>query len=257
MTANGEEPANATEGDSAANPGAWSTGMEAMSVGLPPAASSSNTSVNAPAAGAAKKTKRGQFLAVPIPRVDPALGNGLIGVAAYIFKLDPADRVSPPSVVGAFAMWMDGGSIGGGLGGKLYMKEDRFRVTGGGVCRLALRPRRDFRREQPHRQCSDQPGGLWRARQRASSNRAEQLPRRELEGWQAENRTARRAPAGIAGVDHGRDRQGSEGEQPLARHTPTTRATAPTTRAAESRSMPASTFTPIRSGAMLPSIATK
>ncbi|HZF14594.1 MAG TPA: BamA/TamA family outer membrane protein [Steroidobacteraceae bacterium] len=102
-----------------------------MSVSVPAAASSSSSAVNATAAGDAKKAKRGQFLAVPIPRVDPALGNGLIGVAAYIFKLDPADTVSPPSVVGAVAMWMDGGSVGGGLGGKLYIKEDRYRVTAG------------------------------------------------------------------------------------------------------------------------------
>jgi outer membrane protein assembly factor BamA len=104
--------------------------MEAASVSVPGAMSGSDDSVDAPPV---KTGKRGAFLAVPIPRVDPALGNGLLGVAAYIFKLNPADQESPPSVLGAGALWMDGGSVGAGIGGKLYMKEDRYRITGGAL----------------------------------------------------------------------------------------------------------------------------
>jgi hypothetical protein len=81
----------------------------------------------------AEDAQRGEFLAVPIPQVDPALGTGLVGAAAYIFKLNPADEVSPPSILGAGALWMDGGSWGGGLGGKFYLREDRFRIMAGGV----------------------------------------------------------------------------------------------------------------------------
>jgi outer membrane protein assembly factor BamA len=108
--------------------GAWATGMDAASIGLPGSLASSDSSVN-PATVITEK--RGEFLAVPIPRVDPALGTGLVGAAAYIFRLDPEDMESPPSIIGAGALWMDSGSWGGGLGGKFYLKEDRFRVTTG------------------------------------------------------------------------------------------------------------------------------
>lgn len=106
----------------------WTAAMEAMSVGMPASLVSSDISVD-PAA--ADKTSRGDFFAVPIPRVDPALGNGLVGAAAYIFKLDRDDAESPPSVIGAGAMWMDSGSWGGGLGGKFYIRQDRFRLLAG------------------------------------------------------------------------------------------------------------------------------
>lgn len=107
---------------------AWAAGMEAMSVAMPPMLSSADTSVDPAPAGS---NPRGNFLAVPIPRVDPALGNGLVGAAAYIFKLDRKDNESPPSVVGAGGMWMDSGSWGAGLGSKLYLGQDRYRLMAG------------------------------------------------------------------------------------------------------------------------------
>ncbi len=109
---------------------AWAAGVEASSLALPSTLNASSSSVETPKA---PPVKRGEFLAVPIPRVDPALGNGLVGVAAYIFKLNPDDKESPPSTLGAAAMWMDGGSFGGGVGGKLYLKEDRYRISGGAL----------------------------------------------------------------------------------------------------------------------------
>lgn len=98
-----------------------------MSVGMT-GTLSAGVEVDPPPADAGK---RGEFLAVPIPRVDPALGTGLVGAAAYIFTLDRDDTESPPSVIGAGGMWMDSGSWGGGLGGKFYLQEDRFRVMAG------------------------------------------------------------------------------------------------------------------------------
>ena len=257
MTAHGEEATKTTEDESAPNTGAWSTGMEAMSVGLPAAASSSTSSVNAPAAGAAEKAKRGQFLAVPIPRVDPALGNGLIGVAAYIFKLDRADMVSPPSVVGAFAMWMDGGSVGGGLGGKLYLKEDRFRVTGGGVYA-------DLRYDL---------GGTS-----ALTGNAFNVPISQVAHGGLASAQFRIAPGSYLGLSMKAGKLSTELRTDSPPNLPTSiedeigrvlqvNSLGPTyaydTRDSayyprmESRSMPASTFTPIRSGAMLTSIVTK
>lgn len=121
---------NSAEGRVLLKEGAFAAGMEALSVGMPDSLNSSNAAIE-PATS--DPGKGGEFLAVPIPRVDPALGSGLVGTAAYIFKLDPEDKQSPPSVIGAAAMLMDSGSWGGGFGGKLYLREDRFRVMAGAV----------------------------------------------------------------------------------------------------------------------------
>lgn len=99
--------------------------MEAMSIEVPNA---SNTSLSAVTLPATTKRERGQFFAVPIPRSDPAFGTGLIGAGAYIFKLDPNDNETPPSVLGAGAFWMDSHSWGGALAGKFYMAQDRLRL---------------------------------------------------------------------------------------------------------------------------------
>lgn len=112
--------------------GSWAAGLEAVSVGLPSSMVASDANTDPPPDEApVERQKRGEFFAVPIPRVDPALGNGLVGAAAYIFKLNKEDEKSPPSLIGAGAMWMDSGSWGGGLGGKLYFNEDRFRLMSG------------------------------------------------------------------------------------------------------------------------------
>lgn len=102
--------------------------MEAVSIEVPNASSSNLSAVALPAA---TKSERGQFFAVPIPRSDPAFGTGLIGAAAYIFKLDPDDDVTPPSVLGAGAFWMDSHSWGGALAGKFYLGQDRVRLLAG------------------------------------------------------------------------------------------------------------------------------
>jgi hypothetical protein len=118
-------PASPAGSAAAPESGPWSGGMEAVSVGAPDAVCSSGTSVDPPATG---KSDRGQFFAVPIPRVDPALGTGLIGAGAYIFKLDRSDNETPPSIIGAGAFWMDSRSWGGGLGGKFYLGHDSLRL---------------------------------------------------------------------------------------------------------------------------------
>ncbi|MCU0253540.1 MAG: outer membrane protein assembly factor [Acidobacteria bacterium] len=111
----------------AAKTGRWSAGLDAAALGIP-------DPVAAPSAAAVEPTGEdsgGEFFVVPIPRLDPALGAGLIGAAAYIFPLDSDDTESPPSIVGGAAFWMNGGSWGGGVGSKLYMKRDRVRLLTG------------------------------------------------------------------------------------------------------------------------------
>jgi Omp85 superfamily domain len=113
--------------------GSWATGMESTTLAMPAMPAMPGTLGGQNSVEPATTDKRGEWLAVPIPRVDPALGTGLIGAGAYIFKLDPQDNESPPSIVGAAGMWMDKGSWGGGLGTKLYFREDRFRLMAGVV----------------------------------------------------------------------------------------------------------------------------
>jgi hypothetical protein len=72
--------------------------------------------------------KRGEWLIVPIPFSNPTIGSGLTGVVAYLFPFDPEDTKSPMSTVGGGAMGSNNGSRGAALGGKLYLKEDRWRV---------------------------------------------------------------------------------------------------------------------------------
>jgi len=125
----GEEPKTPVPeaGGGKTEKGAWSAGVDATALGMPDAAASPTVAEVAESGS----EERGQFFAVPIPRLDPALGAGLIGVGAYLFKLDPDDEETPSSIAGAAAFWMSGGSWGGGAGTKLYLKEDRIRLLGG------------------------------------------------------------------------------------------------------------------------------
>ena len=73
----------------------------------------------------------------PIPMHSPAIGAGLELGVGYIFKLNQDDKVSPPSAIGAGALFTSNGTRGGALGVKLYLKEDLYRVTlAGGRARV-------------------------------------------------------------------------------------------------------------------------
>jgi hypothetical protein len=106
----------------------WAAGMQAASVGVPPSVAPSGS---VEAQSTVRVDAGGAFFAVPIPRSDPTFGAGLVGVAAYIFKLDPKDTETPASTLGAGAFWMDSRSWGGGVGAKLNMKHDGFRLLAG------------------------------------------------------------------------------------------------------------------------------
>jgi hypothetical protein len=78
-----------------------------------------------------KKEKRGAIVLAPLPISSPAIGSGIVPVAAFIFPFSTKDSISPPSVVGATGLITDNGSRGLALGSQLYLKENRYRITGG------------------------------------------------------------------------------------------------------------------------------
>ncbi len=77
-----------------------------------------------------KKEKRGEFLLAPIPVTSPAIGSGLEWAVAYVFSFNKQDKLSPSSVVGIGGLFTNNGSRALAAGGKLYFKQDKFRLTG-------------------------------------------------------------------------------------------------------------------------------
>jgi hypothetical protein len=80
-----------------------------------------------------EKEKRGSIVAAPLPISSPAIGSGIIPVLGFIFPFSTKDKISPPSVVGAAGLITNNGSRGFAVGAQLYLKEDRYRITGGYV----------------------------------------------------------------------------------------------------------------------------
>jgi outer membrane protein assembly factor BamA len=78
-----------------------------------------------------KKKKRGAFVIAPLPISSPAVGSGIVPVVGYIFPFSMKDKVSPPSVIGAAALVTNNGTRGFAVGGQLYLKENRYRITSG------------------------------------------------------------------------------------------------------------------------------
>jgi hypothetical protein len=56
-----------------------------------------------------------------------------VPVLAYIFPFSTKDKISPPSVVGTAGLITNNGSRAFAVGAQLYLKENRYRVTGGYV----------------------------------------------------------------------------------------------------------------------------
>jgi hypothetical protein len=80
-----------------------------------------------------KKKKKlnlpGSIVAAPLPIVSPAIGAGIIPIVGYIFPFGKDDKISPPSTVGAAGLITNNGSSGFGLGGQLFMKENKYEIT--------------------------------------------------------------------------------------------------------------------------------
>ena len=82
-----------------------------------------------------KKEKRGEWIAAPIPLVNPAIGAGLAWAVGYVFPFSKQDKISPNSVFGVGGLFTNNGSRALAAGGRLYFKEDKYRLTiaGGGA----------------------------------------------------------------------------------------------------------------------------
>src|SRR4051812_41230523 len=75
-----------------------------------------------------KGEKRGSIVIAPIPISSPAFGSGLLLIAGYVFKFDKEDAVSPPSWVGAAGVRTNNGTRGLALGGRFYLKENKYQT---------------------------------------------------------------------------------------------------------------------------------
>jgi hypothetical protein len=104
---------------------------EAVELGLSGLAEDDARPDITPREGPEGKKKRGNFVALPSVTSNPTFGTGLRLTAGYIVRLNPKDEVSPPSVFGLGGFYTDSDSWVIGLGGKLYLDEDRYRVSAG------------------------------------------------------------------------------------------------------------------------------
>ncbi len=73
--------------------------------------------------------KRGSLVIAPIPISSPAFGSGLLLIVGYVFKLDKEDAVSPPSWLGLAGEFTSNGTGALALGGRLYLKENKYQTT--------------------------------------------------------------------------------------------------------------------------------
>jgi outer membrane protein assembly factor BamA len=71
------------------------------------------------------------WLFAPIPINSPAVGAGLEFAVARLFRTDKADKVSPPSALAAGGLITSNGSRALAFGGRLYFREDKYRLTAG------------------------------------------------------------------------------------------------------------------------------
>ena len=75
--------------------------------------------------------RHGEFAFSPIPMINPSIGNGGGGAVLYTKRLRDHDS-SPPSTFGVTGFGTGRGSWGFGLGARLYLKNDRYRILAGG-----------------------------------------------------------------------------------------------------------------------------
>lgn len=76
-----------------------------------------------------KKEKKGEWIFAPIPISSPAIGSGLEWAVGYMFPFSKQGKKSPNSVVGAGGLFTNNGSKAIAVGGRLYLKEDKYRFT--------------------------------------------------------------------------------------------------------------------------------
>ena len=76
----------------------------------------------------ADEVKRSEFVIAPIPIVNPTIDNGLAIVGGFVYRLDPNDRTTPPSVSGGGGFKTSNGSWGAAALQTLNVAHDKFRV---------------------------------------------------------------------------------------------------------------------------------
>ena len=72
---------------------------------------------------------KAEWVFAPIPVRSPAIGAGLEWAVGYVSPLNKNDKVSPPSLAGVGGLFTNNGSRGLAVGAKLYLKEDKYRVS--------------------------------------------------------------------------------------------------------------------------------
>src|SRR5436305_3602891 len=80
-----------------------------------------------PGAGAKQKS---EFAVAPLPLLNPSIGNGFGAVALYLVPLDSNPK-TPASVMAVAGFGTCNGSWLVGLGTRLYLKNDRYRIIAG------------------------------------------------------------------------------------------------------------------------------
>jgi hypothetical protein len=102
-----------------------SDGLTSIEAPGTPEESITSVEVANPSAAPVKAPKPAEWMLLPVPNYNPTLGFMVALIGAYIF---PADPVSPPSIVGGFAMYSTNNSwVAGGVA-KLNLAEDHYRV---------------------------------------------------------------------------------------------------------------------------------
>jgi len=101
------------------------------SLGLVTSKTQTDASSQAGKASSKPKKKRGEFAFAPIPMINPSIGNGGGAAVLYARRLGN-DEASPPSAFGGGGFATGRGSWAIGLGARLYLHQDRYRILVGG-----------------------------------------------------------------------------------------------------------------------------
>lgn len=78
---------------------------------------------------AGKGDRKFDYIIAPIPVVNPLLGSGLTLAGALLYRVNPNDNVSPPSLSGVGGFYTSSESWAAAFAQKLYLKEDRYRIS--------------------------------------------------------------------------------------------------------------------------------
>lgn len=75
-------------------------------------------------------TKKSEFAVAPLPLLNPSIGNGMGATVLYLAPLD-SNPTTPASIFGVAGFGTGTGSWILGLGTRLYLRNDRYRITAG------------------------------------------------------------------------------------------------------------------------------